>query len=82
MSETENVTTVRKSNFETMTEEARKEAARKGGKAAHAKGTAYKFDSEKAHAAALKGVEKRKARAAEQQAKVNAERAAAASNEP
>lgn len=35
-----------------------------GGKAAHAKGVAYKFNSETARAAALKGVAKRREKAA------------------
>lgn len=44
-----------KRGFASMSPEKRKEIAGKGGKAANARGTAYKFDSEKAREAGRKG---------------------------
>jgi uncharacterized protein len=41
--------------FASMSEEKRKEIARKGGKAAHEKGTAHEFTSEEAREAGKKG---------------------------
>ena len=45
--------------FATMSPEKQREAARKGGKAAHALGTAHKWTSEEAQAAGRKGGKRR-----------------------
>jgi hypothetical protein len=50
----------KKWGFGTFDKDKLKETASAGGKAAHAKGTAYKFTPEMARAAALKGAEKRR----------------------
>jgi uncharacterized protein len=44
--------------FAGMDEQKQREIAKKGGKAAHEKGTAHEFDSEEARAAGRKGGEK------------------------
>lgn len=46
-----------KRGFASMDEEKQREIASKGGKAAHAKGTAHEFDSEEARVAGRKGGE-------------------------
>ena len=55
MPENTTVAGQRKRGFAAMDEETQREIARKGGKAAHAKGTAHQFDSEEARAAGRKG---------------------------
>lgn len=51
-----------KQGFASMTPERRAEIARKGGRAAHAKGTGHQWTSETARAAGRKGGESRAAR--------------------
>lgn len=62
-----------KGGFGAMTAEQLKEMARLGGKAAHARGTAYVFNSETARAAAMKGVETRRAKRAAAEAAAKAQ---------
>ena len=53
----------RKGGFATLDRERMAQIAGMGGKAAHAKGTAHRFTSEQARAAALKGAAVRRAKA-------------------
>ena len=55
MSEAENTTPPRKRGFARMAPEVVREISKKGGKAAHAAGTAHEFTSEEARIAGRKG---------------------------
>ncbi|MES2995016.1 MAG: KGG domain-containing protein [Patescibacteria group bacterium] len=55
MPDNSTITGQRKRGFAAMDEETQREIARKGGRAAHAKGTAHQFNSDEARAAGRKG---------------------------
>lgn len=55
MAENENRNGTSNRGFASMDEEKQREIASKGGKAAHAKGTAHEFDSEEAREAGRRG---------------------------
>lgn len=58
MQPTQNTSNTRNRGFASMNSERQREIARKGGKAAHEKGTAHEFTSDEARAAGRKGGER------------------------